>query len=74
MHIAIAHPFIVIPFSLYVVVLSGHGSSDNADFLGFLVQGRVMADGTTPAGTFTEDGDDQQTLCTSDVSVTTHNS
>ena len=72
MHITIAHPFIVIPFSLHVVVLSG--SSDDADFLGFLVQGRVMADGITPAGTFTENGDDQQTLCTSDVSVTTHNS
>ena len=55
-------------------MLSGQGSSDNADFLGFLVQGRVMADGTTPAGTFTENGDDQQTLCTSDVSAATHNS
>ena len=49
------------------------GSSDNADFLGFLVQGRVMADDTTPAGTFTENSNDQQTVCTDDVSVTTHN-
>ena len=49
------------------VVLSG--SSDNADFLGFLIQGRVMADGTTAAGTFMDNGDDQQTVCTGDVSV-----
>ena len=49
------------------------GSSDNADFLGFLVQGRVMADGATPAGTFMDNGNDQQTVCTDDVSVTTYN-
>ena len=57
-----------LPFSL--VVLSG--SSDNADFLGFLVQGRVMADGTTATGTFVDNGDDQQTVCTDDVSVTAY--
>ena len=51
----------------YAVVLSG--SSDNADFLGFLIQGRVMADDTTAAGTFTDDSTDQQTVCTDDVSV-----
>ena len=31
-----------------------------------------MADGTTPAGTFAEIGDDQHTVCTGNVSVTTH--
>ena len=41
----------------------------NADFRGFLIQGRMAADGTTPAGTFTDNGDDQQTVCTGDVSV-----
>ena len=46
------------------------GSSDNADFVGFLVQGRVMADGTTATGTFTDNGDDQQAVCTDDVSGT----
>ena len=45
------------------------GSSNNTDFLGFLIQGRVMADGSTAAGTFTANSDDQQTVCTGDVSV-----
>ena len=42
------------------VVLSG--SSSDADFRGFLVQGRVVADGNT-MGTFTDNGDDQQVVC-----------
>ena len=45
------------------------GSSDNTDFIGFLIQGRVMADGTTTAGTFSDNGADQKTACTGDVSV-----
>ena len=49
------------------VVLSG--STNNTDFIGFLIQGRIMADGTTAVGTFTVNGDDQQTVCVNDVSV-----
>ena len=61
-----SHIYCHLIFSL--VVLSG--SSDNPDFLGFLVQGKVMADDTTATGTFMDNGDDQQTVCTDDVSVT----
>ena len=32
-------------------------SSDSADFQGFLVHGRVLADGTTAARTFTGNGE-----------------
>ena len=49
------------------VVLSG--GSNNTDFIGFLIQGRIMADDTTAVGTFTANGDDQQTVCDNDVSV-----
>ena len=41
------------------VVLSG--SSSNADFRGFLIQGRTMANAAT--GTFVDNGDDQQLRC-----------
>ena len=44
-----------------VVVLSG--SSQNADFAGFLIQGRMAADGTTRVGTFVANGGDQRTAC-----------
>ena len=54
----------VILFS--VVILSG--TTTNADFQGFLVQARVMASDTA-TGTFTDNGDDQQLVCTGDVSV-----
>ena len=66
------HAWLMHLLSSYFSAVTLSGSSDNADFLGFLVQGRVMADGATPAGTFTENGNDQQTVCTDDVSVTTH--
>ena len=45
------------------------GTTDNPDFRGFLVQGRVAADGTTTAGTFIDNGDDQQVVCDRSVSV-----
>ena len=51
-----------------IVVLSG-GSSNNTGFIGFLIQGRIMADGSTAVGTFIDNGDDQQTVCANDVSV-----
>lgn len=41
------------------VVLSG--SSSNADFRGFLIQGRTMTN--TVTGTFVDNGDDQKTIC-----------
>ena len=44
------------------------GTTTNADFRGFLVQGRIMADDTS-TGTFTDNGDDHQVVCT-EVSVT----
>lgn len=50
------------------VVLSG--SSENADFIGFLIQGRIVADGTTTAGAFDDiDDEDQQLACDNDVST-----
>ena len=48
-----------------VVILSG--SATNANFRGFLIQGRVMADDTA-TGTFTDNDDDQQLVCNGDVS------
>ena len=46
------------------------GSSENADFIGFLIQGRIVADGTTTAGVFYDIGDeDQQLACDNDVSI-----
>ena len=59
-----------IDFEIFTVVLSG-GAAD-PDFRGFLIQGRVLTDGTTPAGTFTKNGDEQQTVCTDAVSVKAH--
>ena len=64
---ACAIPYMYIDFEIFTVVLSG-GTADS-DFRGFLIQGRVVTDGTTPAGTFTKNGDDQQTVCTDAVSV-----
>ena len=48
------------------------GGAADSDFRGFLIQGRVVTDSTTPAGTFTDNGDDQQTVCTDAVSVKAH--
>ena len=50
----------------YAVTLSG--SSSNPNFRGFLIQGRIAADGTTTAGTFVDNGNNQRTAC-SNVSV-----
>ena len=44
------------------------GTTTNLDFRGFLVQGRVMADEST-TGTFIDNGDDQQVVCSGSVSV-----
>ena len=55
-------------FTPSIVILSG--TSNNPTFRGFLIQGRLAADGTTPAGSF-EVGNNvtnQQTVCTGDVS------
>lgn len=57
-----------VPGETYTIVLSG--SSQNADFAGFLIQGRMAADGTTRVGTFVDNGDDQQTACSDDSSAT----
>lgn len=46
-------------FVFTTVVLSG--SSSNADFRGFLIQGRTMNDAAT--GTFMKNGDNQQIIC-----------
>ena len=46
-------------FVFFTVVLSG--SSSNANFRGFLVQGRTMNNAAT--GTFMDNGDDQQIRC-----------
>ena len=56
---------------LYAVVLSG--SNANPDFKGFLIQGRIVADGTTTAGEFIVNGDDQQIRCDGDVSTSSYN-
>ena len=61
---AIIIVYLIIPAA--VVVLSG--TSQNADFAGFLIQGRMVADNTTRVGTFIANGGDQQTACSS-VSV-----
>ena len=45
------------------------GSSENEDFRGFLIQGRIVADGTTTAGVFVDTGDEDQQLACSDVST-----
>ena len=50
----------------FVVILSG--SSANANFRGFLIAGRLAADGTTVAGTFVNNGNDQRTACGANVS------
>ena len=50
----------------FVVILSG--SSANANFRGFLIAGRLAADGTTAAGTFVGNGNDQKTTCGANVS------
>ena len=42
------------------------GGTDNPDFRGFMIQGRLVADGQTPAGEFTGGGESQ--LRCSDVS------
>lgn len=49
-----------------IVILSG--SSGNADFRGFLIQGRTMATNTA-VGTFVDNGGDQRTACTNNVCV-----
>ena len=48
-----------------VVILSG--GDNNADFRGFLIQGRLMADDTA-IGTFLDNGEDQQLACDGNVS------
>ena len=50
----------------FVVILSG--SSANADFIGFLIAGRLAVDRTTVAGTFVDNGNDQRTACATNVS------
>ena len=57
----------------YVLVSSTvelSGTDNNEDFRGFLIQGRLAADGSTPAGTFLIGNSDtnQQALCTGNVS------
>jgi len=47
-------------------VLSGGNGND--DFRGFLVRAFMAADINTAAGTFTDNGDDQQLRCSSNVS------
>ena len=51
-----------------IVILSG--TSNNPTFRGFLIQGRLAADGTTPAGSFEVDSTvtNQKTVCIGDVS------
>ena len=40
------------------------GSSINADFIGFIIQGRIAADDSTTVGTFIDNGsDDQRVIC-----------
>ena len=53
---------------LYAVTLSG--TANNENFRGFLIQGRLAADGTTPAGTFLIGNTvtNQKALCTGNVS------
>ena len=47
------------------------GGTTNADFRGFMIQGRVMAD-DSPVGTFDDDGaTDYQVQCNQDVSLLT---
>ena len=49
------------------------GSSANPDFKGFFIQARIVADGTTTAGEFIDNGDDQQIRCDGDVSTFSYN-
>ena len=49
-----------------VVILSG--TTDNPTFRGFLIQGRLAADGTTLAGSFYIGATDQKALCMGNVS------
>ena len=57
----------IIRFILSVtVVLSG--TSSNTNFKGFLVQGRMMADGTA-VGRFVVTGNDQRITCSDKVSI-----
>ena len=46
------------------------GGTTNMDYRGFMIQGRLLADGTTPVGTFSNptSDPDYQTQCTDDVS------
>ena len=53
--------YIIQPYFYYTVILSG--SSSNPNFRGFLIQGRVVADGTTAAGTFVVNENNQRTAC-----------
>ena len=49
------------------------GSSANPDFRGFFIQARIVADGTTTAGEFIDNGDDQKVKCDGDVSTSSYN-
>jgi len=40
------------------------GTPSNNDFRGFMIQGRMVADGTTPVGTFATSGTNYQSQCT----------
>ena len=48
----------------FTVILSG--TSSNVDFRGFLIQSRTSG-GSTNAGTFVDNGDDQQIRCNHNV-------
>ena len=50
----------------FAVILSG--TSSNVDFRGFLIQSRTSG-GSTNAGTFVDNGDDQQITCDHDVRI-----
>ena len=67
MHVHVWHPFKCLLILLYAVVLSG--SDINGNFRGFLIQGRIVADGSTTAGTFIDNGSDQQVICDVSTSI-----
>ena len=50
----------------FAVILSG--TSSNVNFRGFLIQSRTSG-GSTDAGTFLDNGDDQRVTCDHNVSV-----
>ena len=63
------HPFKCLLILLCAVVLSG--TDINGNFIGFLIQGRIMADSSTTAGMFIDNGSDQQVTCDVSTSIIT---